>query len=362
MSALSALHTGVENLLVNCIEVNRGDSLSIIAEDTDDYYSSSLAKNIATLARSYALDVRIVNTSFVEDATIIPQEVSEALDDADHILFLARIGDQLRFTQLGGDATITMCYALDEQSFSTEFCSADYRFFVAFKDKINDAFWGEKKITITCPAGTRLEGVSPQDPGDDDCGDVTIKRFPLNVFRPMPANTFSGVLALSKWLCPTGSRYYQPDHVLIDGVVFATVENGRIVDFEGDESEILKIRKHYDSVAERYAIDRDVIHSWHAGIHPQNGYFGLAVDNLTRWSGSGFGNPRYLHLHTCGDYAPGEICISIFDPTISIDGVDFWRNGKLLFHEAPVARDLMAQYPEMQQLFEHPVEEYGLGL
>jgi hypothetical protein len=361
MSAVPDIRAGVDNLLFNCMEAERGDTLAIIAENSDDYFSPSLAENISTLSRSYSIDTRIVSTNFVEEATILPGEISEVLDDFDHILFLARIGDQVRFTELVGRSSKTMCYAQDEQSFATAFCSADHRFFVAFKGMVNAALFGERLITITCPAGTKLEGVSPRDPGDDDIGDVTVKRFPMNVFRPIPASTFSGVLALTKWLCLTGSRFYEPDHVTLDDVVFAKIENGRIVDFDGSRSEVKKVREHYDRVAERFGIDRDVIHSWHAGIHPQNGYFGRAIDNLARWSGSGFGNPRYLHFHTCGDYAPGEICISTFDPTVSVDGVDLWRNGNLLFAETPAALGLMAQYPGMQELFERPVREYGLG-
>ena len=183
----------------------------------------------------------------------------------------------------------------------------------------------------------------------------------MTVFRPVPANTFSGRLALSKWLSLTGSRYYQPDSVLIDGVVIALIEDGRIVGFEGNEREVSKIRAHYDFVAEKYDIDGDIVHSWHAGIHPHNGYVGLAVDNLARWSGSAFGNPRYLHFHTCGDYAPGEICMSVFDPSVSVDGVKMWRNGTLDFADTPEVRALQAEYPGMRELFDRPVLEYGLG-
>jgi len=361
MSVVSAIRAGVENLLFNCIEAKHGDSIAIISEDDVDYYSPSLAKNIATLLRSYSIDTRIISMSYVEDATILPQDISDALDDVDHMLFLARIGDQVRFSKLAGRSKKIMCYAQDEQSFSMEFCSADHRFFMAFKSMVDLALWGKRKIIITCPAGTKLEGLSPQDLDYNDIDDVTVKRFPLNVFRPIPASTFSGVLALSKWLCPTGSRFYQPNHILINGIVLAKVKNGRIIDFDGLESEVRKVRKHYDYVSERYDVDRDIIHSWHAGIHPQNSYFGRAVDNLARWSGSAFGNPRYLHFHTCGNYAPGEICISAFDPTISVDGVDFWRNGKFLFAETPAALDLMAKYPGIRELFEKPVREYGLG-
>ena len=226
---------------------------------------------------------------------------------------------------------------------------------------INAALFGEKQIVITCASGTHLAGVSPVDPGDDDVDDVTIRRFPMTVFRPIPASTFSGRLALSRWHCPTGSRFYEPNHVLIEGVVFALVEDGRIVDFEGNEREVRKIRHHYDFVADKYGIEGDVIHSWHAGFHPQNGYTGLARDNLARWAGSAFGNPRYLHLHTCGNYAPGEICVSVFDPSISVDGADHWRNGRLEFANTPAVQALQASYPGMRELFENPVMEFGLG-
>ena len=361
MSGISAMRAGVENLLFNCMEAKQGDSIIIIAEPDEDYFSPSLANNIATLACSYSLNTRIVISRFIEDATVLPKEISSILDDADHILFLARIGDQVRFTELSGRSTKTMCYAQDEQSFMTPFCSADYRFFVAFKNMVNASLWNEKKITISCPAGTHLEGVAPRNSGDKENGEVTIKRFPLNVFQPIPTATFSGTLAISKWLCPTGSRFYKPDHVLINSVVHAQVDNGRIIDLDGNDSEVKKVRDHYNTVSERYSIDRDIIHSWHAGIHPQNGYSGLAIDNLARWSGSGFGNPRYLHFHSCGNYAPGEICISVFDPTISVDNIDLWRSGELLIARTPAALELMTDYPGMQQLFNQPNRDFGLG-
>ena len=361
MNDLSAMRAGVENLLFKCIGAHPGDSLFIIAEEEGGYFSRSLASHIATLARSYCLDTRIINTNFAEDATILPKEIANILDATDHILFLARIGDQVRFTELSGRSSKTMCYAQDEESFMSEFCSADYQFFLKFKNIVNAALWGEKKITISCSSGTKLQGISPKYTDTDIVGDVTIKRFPLNVCQPIPTATFSGVLAMSKWLCPTGSRFYQPDHVLINSVVYAHIENGRIVDFDGSESDVKKVRQHYEMVAQRYNIDRDIVHSWHVGIHPQNGYFGLASDNLARWSGSGFGNPRYLHLHSCGDYAPGEICISVFDPTISVEGVDLWRNGDLLIADTPLALELMAMYPGMRQLFENPNRNFGIG-
>ncbi len=62
----------------------------------------------------------------------------------------------------------------------------------------------------------------------------------------------------------------------------------------------------YAHVAGLYGIDGGIVHSWHAGIHPGCAFAGSAHDSYERWSGSAFGNPRLLHFHTCGAYAPGR--------------------------------------------------------
>lgn len=362
MNTATAIDSGIHNLLFNCMGLQAGDDLLIVRElGRSDYYSATLPDLIAAEARASGISVVLEGAPFLEEVREFPRNISAAMSASDHTLFLARIGDQLRFSDSSDFSSQTMCYALDEESFATPFCSADYEFFRELKHRINGALFGEKQITIRCREGTHLVGVSPKDPGDENQGDVTVRRFPLTVFRPMSAATFSGRLAISKWLSPTGSRFYQPASVIIDEVVFAEIRNGRITGFEGNRRDVEKIQKHYAFVSGKYGIDRDVIHSWHAGIHPQNGYNGLAIDNLTRWGGSAFGNPRYLHLHTCGDYAPGEICVSAFDPTITADDTVLWSRGELVYAQAPEIQDLMVGYPGMKALFANPQREFGLG-
>ena len=122
MNIAADLQAGIDNLLFNCIEANAGESLTIIREQGGgDYYSATLANAVAAHGRNRALDVTIVDTPFVEDASELPADVSRAMEAADHTLFLARIGDQVRFTDLGGVGTKTMCYALDEESFPFRF-------------------------------------------------------------------------------------------------------------------------------------------------------------------------------------------------------------------------------------------------
>ena len=116
------IQAGIDNLFFNCMEAKPGETLTIVRERGDDtYYSNTLADVIAAHGLNRELDVRVIDAPFLEDASEFPEELSRAMEAANHTLFLARIGDQVRFTKLEGAGTKIMCYALDEQSFATLF-------------------------------------------------------------------------------------------------------------------------------------------------------------------------------------------------------------------------------------------------
>ena len=95
-----------------------------------------------------------------------------------------------------------------------------------------------------------------------------------------------------------------------------------------------------------FGIDPTLVHSWHAGIHPQTFYPLPAGHNLARWSALAFGSPRYLHFHVLGTVPPGEVSWTVIDPTVTLDGVPAWENGRLMFAKTSEARAILAQYPE----------------
>jgi hypothetical protein len=82
--------------------------------------------------------------------------------------------------------------------------------------------------------------------------------------------------------------------------------------------------------------------------------------NFERWSGGAFGNPRLLHFHTCGAYAPGEICWNVVDPTIEVDGRVIWRAGRIDLDAVPGAATIVRSYPEVARLFEVPARDIGI--
>jgi len=212
---------------------------------------------------------------------------------------------------------------------------------------------------VTCPRGTDYIG-RPRWV-DDQVTEVGLKRFPLLVPRPVPANGFSGRVALSRFLIGTGNRFYEPYYLALPNDVIACVENNVITGFEGDKEDVQRVREHYLCVSEQLNIEPWVIDSWHAGIHPGCHFESAAQTDIMRWSGTAFGNPRILHFHTCGNYAPGEISWNVLDPTVMLDGVALWDKGRLQLHHLPAGPEIFARHPNLAYLFENPVRNIGLS-
>jgi hypothetical protein len=358
----SELDRGLRNLLLECAEASAGQSLFIVEEAGDNpFYENGLGDAVRDGAERLGLRVRRRSLPFDADATALPDDLAIQVAEADHALFLARIGDQLRFSAMPQGSHPIVSYVLNLTMLGTPLGTASYRAFFNLKRATDALFASAREVQVTCPLGTDFVGsvrgrsVQPEQPGD-----VTIKRFPMTIFAPQDARNFSGRVAVAHGLAGTGSRYYQPYGLRLSKPVFAFVADGRVQHWEGDVDEVAAIRAHYAMVAERYGIDRDFVHSWHAGIHPACTFPGNAFDDLERWSASAFGNPRLLHFHTCGAYAPGEICWNVVDPTIIIDGCPIWQDGCLLPDRIPGAAKILAASPDIARLFASPMRAVGL--
>lgn len=354
------IERGVRNLLDACARAQRGDRLLIVEESPAlRYYGEGLGEAVAHCAAKAGLSVERREAPFTPSLDAMPDDLGEAMRNYDHILFLARIGDQLRFTAMPGGAQPIVSYVLDSDALASPFAGSSYRSFLDLKYALDRLIAGARHIHVSCPRGTDYTAwLEPRD--EAPAGDVTVKRFPISVFSPVLCGEFSGTVAVMHCLAGTGSRYYEPYGLRIDKPVFARVEGHRITGWEGPAETVAQVRAHYDQVANRFGIDPDFVHSWHAGIHPGCGYAGSAFDNLERWSGSAFGNPRLLHFHTCGDYAPGEICWNIVDPTVTIDDVPVWENGRLYPERFDGGSDILAGNADLAALFKNPRREIGL--
>ena len=252
-----------------------------------------------------------------------------------------------------------MCYIRNVEMLSSAYGQTAYGASVALKQAINDVMLSAENIEITCPAGTKCSG-SATDISRDLQVDVSVHRFPLGVPMPMEANKFSGRVAITHFVTPTGSKSYDPPSVALDQTVFVDFTNGRIDGFTGDENDVANVQQHYAMVANKFGIDPDFVHSWHAGIHPGCDYKYEAKDDPDRWSNTVFTNPRVLHFHTCGAYAPGEICWMIFDHTVTVDGVNLWQDGRLCLDNFPQTKACLNNWPELVALCDNPAQRIGI--
>lgn len=347
----AALEAGASNLLENCVGLEAGDTILIVREDAAHGYCDDIAPGvIEDRARRSGARVETMLAPLIDGPDAFPGDVRAAMERADHTIFFGRLGDQVRFVELSGHGTKTMCYALDEGFLGSAFCSLPHRLMEELKRRLEAALDAAEHWRITCPLGTDVSGRF-EPPADGGHEDFSLRLFPVTTFRPVPCRSMTGRVALSHWLMATGNRTYAPDEVMLDATVFAAIENGRITGLEGPTAEAGKVRAHHDFVGETFGIDPDLVHSWHVGINPQTFYPRPAESDLERWGGISFGSPRYLHFHACGDYAPGEICWSLFDATILIDGEAFWKDGRFTFLERDENRTLIDATPGAEPLF-----------
>ncbi len=349
---------GARNLLLNCANAKAGDRLLVAYEPPEyGYFDRDAVACVSDAAQLLGVHVDTINVGFNAKNPKLTPELLAKFEKADIVLFLARLGDQLRFSEMPVGRKIIVSFAVTKELFGSGFGNGHHEAFSQIKERVNALFESAQTVHVTCPAGTDFIGTPDMDL--TGAGETSILRFPLSVFTPVPAHSFSGKAALPGFLTGTGSRYYGNYTVAFEGPVLAIFDSGRLTGFEGSPTDVAIANKHYDYVSSLFGIDRDFIHSWHAGIHPGCGYPWDMQDNFERWGGAAFGNPRILHFHTCGVYAPGEISWNIIDPTVVVDGVTIWETGRFDASRMAGGPEILAAYPDVAALFDSPDTDIG---
>ena len=352
---------GAAVLLRDCVRARPGERLLVVREPDDGgYYDRETPDAVARTARELALRVYVT-----EAPTALADEGEraafvETLTGFDHVVFLARVGDQLRFDASARLPSATMCYALERDALDSAFGTACHEGLCAVRALVDAALAGAAEVRVSCPRGTDYRGRVASRPA---CAseDTPVKRFPMLVPAALPTAGFSGRVVLSRFLVGTGSHFYEPYWLALDDDVVARVAGDRLLRFEGRRADVARVNAHYADVAARYDVDPWCVHSWHAGIHPACRFERDAREDMLRWSGSAFGNPRILHFHTCGDYAPGEISWTVLDPTVHVDGVALWEDGRLHPERLAGGETLLARHPRLAARYREPDRTVGVG-
>ncbi len=345
---------GALNILRNCAGVEAGDRVLIIGEQGERaFFEPEVCDVVADVARDIGADAKVVLAPQTSGPHDFPAGLAAAMQQADHTIFFARIGDQVRFSSLASRCSKTMCYTHDNGYLGDAFAQVDYRLFEDVLERLMTEIAAASACRIVCPAGTRLEGPMTDTTGTGEAvaAQFTVKLFPVMIFPPLTCAGLSGRLPLGRWLTSTSTTAYDDSLTRIDGPVEAIIDNGRISSFEGDSDLVGRIDRHFHTVAARSGGDPYCCNSWHTGIYPRTYYRGDPLANIEKWGDLAYGSPRYTHFHLCGD-GPGDICISVFDATISFDGTAFWDNGRFVFLDRPDIRALLDRYPGSRNAFD----------
>ena len=357
LSTSTALRSGAQNLIQGCLGDVAGKKILVVVEDpTLGWYDSAAPACVKSVLAEMGAVVRTIQVGAPQNHTI--DAVQQALDTADEAIFFARIGDQGRFKPQYRGPRSVMSYVLNAGMLASGYGTLDHKAMIALKNAVDEVTLGAHHIRVTCPLGTDFEG-SPGESLTTD-GEVVVNRYPMGAPKPVLANNFNGVVKLTHYLTPTGSKVYKPAFLCLPDVVTVHIEGTRIADLTGPADLVANFRRHHDHVAAQFGLDAYNIDSWHAGIHPLMRYDMAAKNNPVRWSQTVFSNPRILHFHTCGMGPPGEICWMIVDPTITIDGTALWENGKLHPERFARTRRILEASPGLAEAFASPVDTIGL--
>jgi hypothetical protein len=358
MSDALTFDAATENLLRNCAGLAAGNSLLVVHENPElGWYDNAVAEIVIDAAKRLAIDTRSLEVGAPQNQR--DNVVLKAMQQHDCTLFLSRIGDQDRFAAPLPGKKIVMCYIRSVEMLASSFATVSYQATRDMKKTLDKLLNQAQQIEIRCPLGTHCSlSIEPRESTEDF--DVTLLRFPLGVVTPVDARKLTGQVALAGYLTPTGSQVYHPASLALDDTAFAKLEAGRIVEFEGDPKIVDKINRHYRQVAEQFSIEANIVHSWHVGMHPGLSYRQRAADDPDRWSNTVFNHPRILHFHTCGNYAPGEICWIVKDQTILLDGKPLWENGVLQVQEFEDTCDCLEQWPQLEALYAQPSGPIGI--
>jgi hypothetical protein len=355
----SAAVRGATNLIHSCMRHPAGKHVLLVCEDPYlGWYDAAAPDLVQQQLILHGARVTRMMVGLPTNNTDTALEAAIAAADA--VIFFARIGDQGRFKLRYANRQSVMCYALNIDMLASGYGTLDHQMMVSFKNAIDQITREAQRITVTCPLGTCFEG----GPGDglQRGKEVMIDRFPMGIPRPVQNDGFSGQVALAHYLTPTGSRIYHPDTLALTASVIAHFEGNHITGFTGPADVVSAVEAHYQRIADEFDLDGWYIDSWHAGIHPLMSYDMAVADDPVRWSSTGFQHPRLLHFHTCGSAPPGEVTWIVVDPTIRIDGVALWENGRLHPERFAATKAILDMAPDLAAACRQQNRQIGLDV
>lgn len=323
---------GARNLLEDCAGLASGASVLIVCEAGEDpFFDPEVGKIVATKARSLGMrpELRLADPSAPE----IPKEIVVRMHDVDATLFFSRLGGRARFSAPKAPGPVVNCYATTPDHLGDPFCTLNYATQRAIHDALVHRISRASGYRIVAPCGTDLSGrVSRRH--EAALTDFALELFPLMIFPPVMCDELTGRLVIDHFVTSSATRAYDDSVLMLNNPLTASVEDSRIVALNGPADLVTRLKDQMHRATALTGGDPMQINSWHTGINPNTFTETRAMEDPDRWGAMAFGSPRYTHFHASG-HDPGDIAFSLFDASISFDGVPFWTDGRFAFLELP---------------------------
>ena len=226
---------GSLNLLLDCVGLKPGEHLLLVEEEPrEKLYSPALTELLALEAGKLGAVVSRAVVALQAESASLPDSLVDAMDKADHALFVNRIADFRRFRSLPGSCSKTLCYALDTEMLGSRYAGVSHKLMTRLLTRLEQQLMSANSWRITCPLGTDIAGTFcwPSRDGEQD-DEFSLALFPVTTFKPVPCNTASGIVKLSRWLIPGGAAKVEPALLRFDDVVTATVCGGLLDAVDG---------------------------------------------------------------------------------------------------------------------------------
>ncbi len=351
-TALQLQEASARNLLINCAQAQAGDRVLLVGELGDNpYFDSELCPTVAKYAESLGMKSEIIFAEPGSDADSFPDVVRDAMNRSDRTIFFSRLGDQVRFS-LPDDSRITvMAYTLDLDYLSSPFASVDFLVMKKVHDALLSLILNASSYRITGECGTDL--VSEIIPGRAEAvADFALELFPVMIFPPVICHRMNGKLSIRNFVTSTSTRAFEGSTLILNEPIVATVEESRMVAFEGPPKLVEHLEDQLTRAAKLTGGDPLLINSWHTGINPGTFYTQDPYKDLDKWGTVAYGSPRYTHFHAAG-IDPGDAAFHVMDLTIAFDGETVWDRGRFVFLDRPDIQALMT--PEQAGLLNSQV-------